>query len=63
MTSEQRLGGDEGADALSGDDAEDVAGLVHVDEDHGYVVVLAGADGGPIHELETALEDFEVAQR
>jgi hypothetical protein len=57
------LGGDQRADALSGDDAEDVAGLVHVEEDHGHVVVLAGRDGGPVHDLEAPLQDFEVAQR
>jgi hypothetical protein len=38
---------------------EDVAGFVHVEEDHGHVVALAQADGGPIHDLEATLQDFE----
>src|SRR5882757_5211703 len=54
------LGGNEGADALSGNDAEDIATLVHVEDDHGHRVVLAKADGGHIHDLEAALQDFEI---
>src|SRR6266567_7883962 len=50
----------EGADLFAHDYALDVAGVVHVEDDHGEIVVFAEADGGQVHHLESLLEDLHV---
>src|ERR1700761_7295831 len=60
LTCARLLRGDEGADALAGDDAEDVTRGVHVEDDHGHRVVLAERDSSHVHDLEAALKDLEI---
>src|SRR2546423_6846538 len=48
------------ADRLAHDDAHDVAGRPHVEDDDGEVVVHAKADGGGVHYLELLPEHLSV---
>ena len=49
------------ADFLALHDTEQVSRNVHVEDVDGKVVVLAHADGGKVHDLQTTGENFLVA--
>src|SRR5579864_1916995 len=53
-------GGDQGADLLSADNADDVALLTHAEDHHGHVVVFTEGDGGGVHDAEVEAEDIGV---
>ena len=48
---EDFLSCNQGTDFFAQDNAPDVSGLVHVEDDHGQVVVFAEAHGGEVHDL------------
>src|SRR5580704_8188519 len=60
MNSELPLGRHQRTDLFAKHDTPDVPRLVHVENDHRQVVVLAEAHGGKIHHLEPLPQDFHV---
>src|SRR6185503_3403745 len=55
-----RLSGYQGPDLLALNHAADVPVLVHVEDDHWEVIVLAEADGAQIHHFEALSQDLHV---
>src|SRR5690349_20952254 len=54
-------GTDQGTNLFPGEDAFDVAAAVEIEDDDRQVVVLAQADGGRVHHLQSLLQHVHVA--
>ena len=53
-------GGDQRADLLLADHPLNIAGPVHVEDDHGQIVVFAQAHRSCVHDLQPETENFHV---